>query len=351
MADREQKTFPALPRRRQQAREEGKIARSQDLTAAVSFFLASLTVAMLAPVAGRAVVGAFRAATAAAVQDLPKATMRAMAWPCAAAVIAAVALSLFSAVGTVVQGGLMVVPGKLAPDFSRMSLARYFGRVFSLATVMEVLKGTAKIALVVLFAWMAAERALLAYRATGNVAGGLSILHANLSRLLGWSAAIALAAGVGDYLYKHHEHETELMMTRQEFLEALKQEEVNPQVKRALRRAARRNFQRTRGIHQVATATVVVTNPTHFAVALRYRRGFDKAPLVVAKGANEGALKLIALARLSAVPVLENKLLARALYPVAEVGDFIPRQFYRAIAEVLALVMRAQSQAQAVRTA
>jgi flagellar biosynthetic protein FlhB len=88
---------------------------------------------------------------------------------------------------------------------------------------------------------------------------------------------------------------------------------------------------------------VVLTNPTHFAVALRYRRGFDQAPLVVAKGAGENAHRIVAIARMAAVPVLENKPLARALFKLVDAGEFIPRQFYRAIAEVLAAIMRAEA--------
>lgn len=132
-------------------------------------------------------------------------------------------------------------------------------------------------------------------------------------------------------------------MTRQEFFDQLKQDEGNPQVKRAIRRLRKKNFKRIRGIHQAATATVVLTNPTHYAVALRYRRGFDVAPLVVAKGAGENALRIISIARVAAVPVRENKPLARALFKVVEVGEHIPRQFYRAIAEVLATIMRAEA--------
>src|SRR5579862_9648187 len=131
-------------------------------------------------------------------------------------------------------------------------------------------------------------------------------------------------------------------MTRQEFLDQLKQDESTPKIKRAIRNARKKNFKRIRGIHQAAAATVVLTNPTHFAVALRYRRGFDQAPLVVAKGAGENAQRIIAIARLAAVPIMENKPLARALFKIVEVGEFIPRQFYRAIAEVLATIMRAE---------
>ena len=133
-------------------------------------------------------------------------------------------------------------------------------------------------------------------------------------------------------------------MTRKEFIDQLKQDEGNPLVKRAIRKAQRlRRLKRVAGIHQAATATVVLTNPTHYAVALRYRRGFDSAPLLVAKGAGENALRIISIARLAAVPVMENKPLARALFKTVEVGEQLPRQFYRAIAEVLATIMRAEA--------
>ena len=176
-----------------------------------------------------------------------------------------------------------------------------------------------------------------------DIAEGLAALAAASRRILYWSAAVALVAACADYAHKHHEHEAELRMTRQEFLEQLKQDEGNPQIKRAIRKLQKKSFKRIRGIHQAAAATVVLTNPTHYAVALRYRRGFDQAPLVVAKGAGENALRIVSIARLAAVPVQENKPLARALFKLVEVGEFIPRQFYRAIAEVLAAIMRAEA--------
>jgi len=345
MADREEKTFPALPQRRKRAREQGQIARSNDLTAAVSFVIAAIALACFAACFGRWSVGAFKAVISdARTGDLASGSTRSLAWLVIAAAGVAFILSLASTVGAMVQGGLVFAPVRLSPDLSRLNPVPYFGRVFSTPTLVELGKAAAKIVLIAMAAWLTARHAFELYAAGGGIAAGLLILHAGVRRLLGWSAVVGLLVAAADYGSKLYKHENDLKMTRQEFLDELKLEQGNPQIKGAIRRAQKKAWKRARGMHQAAAATVVLTNPTHFAVALRYRRGFDRAPLVVAKGAGEGAQRIITIARLAAVPVLENKPLARALFRVTEVGDFIPRQFYRAIAEVLTLVMRSQAQ-------
>ena len=245
-------------------------------------------------------------------------------------------------IGSTAQGGLVFAASQLAPDLSRLNPLKYFERIFSGAGLLELAKSGIKIVLIGFIAWSTAKWALEVAAGAHDIAEGLAALAAASRRILYWSATVALIAAGADYAHKRYEHEADLRMTRQEFLDQLKQDEGNPQIKRAIRNARRKNFKRIRGIHQAATATVVLTNPTHFAVALRYRRGFDQAPLVVAKGAGENALRIISIARLAAVPVMQNKPLARALFKVVDVGEFIPRQFYRAIAEVLATIMRAE---------
>lgn len=345
MAESEGKTFPALPQRRKRAREQGQIARSHDLTAAVSFVIAAIAIACFAAYFARWSVGAFNATISdAQTGDLAGGSARSIAWLVIAAAGVALILSLASMVGAMVQGGLVFAPARLSPDLSRLNPVPYFGRVFSTPTLIELGKASAKILLIGMAAWLTARHTFELYAAGGGIPNGLLILNAGVRRLLGWSAVVGLLVAAADYGSKLYKHESELKMTRQEFLDELKQEQGNPQVKSAIRRAQKKAWKRARGMHQAAAATVVLTNPTHIAVALRYRRGFDRAPLVVAKGAGEGAERIKTIARLAAVPVLENKHLARALFRVTEVGDHIPRQFYRAIAEVLTLVMRAQAQ-------
>lgn len=348
MADREQKLFPALPQKRQRAREQGRVARSRDLTSALSFAAGVMLLTGSSAMLGHFAIGAFRQALMASARDGFAGAMRhAFAWPLTITLGFAASLCAAAVAGAGVQGGLVLAPGGLAPDLTRLNPIKYFERVFSSTGLVELAKAAVKIIIIAMFAWRIARAALALAMASHGTQAQLVNLALSTQHLLYIAAAVALIAAGADYFHKRYEFEAELRMTRQEFMDELKQDQGNPAVKRAIRRAQRKGFKRVRGIHQAATATVVLTNPTHFAVALRYRRGFDPAPLVVAKGAGENAQRLIAIARLAAVPLLENKPLARALFKAVEVGETIPRQFYRAIAEVLATIMRADIQRQA----
>jgi flagellar biosynthesis protein FlhB len=347
MANREEKTFPALPQRRERAREQGQVARSRDLTSAITFCAAAIFFAAATTVASTFIIGAFQRALAFHdSNDLLAATRHDLALPLIVSIAALALLAGAATLGSAAQGGFLLTTAKLAPDLERLNPASYFQRVFSTTGLLELAKAGVKITIIGFAAWSTARWAMSLTNGARDFTEGLSALAAGARRILYWSAAVALIAAVADYFHKRYEYEAELRMTRQEFLDQLKQDEGNPQIKRAIRNARKKNFKRIRGIHQAAAATVVLTNPTHFAVALRYRRGFDQAPLVVAKGAGENAQRIIAIARLAAVPVMENKPLARALFKLVEVGEFIPRQFYRAIAEVLATIMRAELQHQ-----
>ena len=345
MADREEKTFAALPQKRQRAREQGQVARSRDLVSAISFVFATIIATSTIGFIGNALMTAFEQAFAAGrSDDLGRALATALLHPMVMVVAFSGLLAFSAAIGAGVQGGIMFTPVRLLPDLARLSPLGYFGRIFAVGGAIELGKAAVKIVLVAMAGWQAAQWALATGITSAGVGPQLLIMHTAVRRVLSWSAVLALVTAGADYVHKRYEHEADLRMTRQEFLDEIKHEEGNPLIKRAIRRAMRKGFKRVRGIHQVATATVVLTNPTHYAVALRYRRGFDSAPLVVAKGAGEIAHRLVAFARLAAVPVMENKPLARALFRGVEVGDQIPRPFYRAVAEVLGMIMRIDAQ-------
>ena len=344
MADREEKVFPALPQKRQRAREQGQVARSRDLTSALSFGIGVLLVCGATFVLSQFSLAGFQSLLAATASgDVPAALERTLRWPFLICAVAALLMAFASVVGAIAQGGIVFSLEKLTPDLAKLSPAKYFGRVFSAVGAVELAKAALKIAIIAFAGWKTAIWALALALSARGVSGGLQVLSLGVHRILYQGALVALVVAIGDYLHKRYEFETDLRMTRQEFLDELKLENGNPLIKRAMRKAQRKSFKRIRGIHQAAAATVVLTNPTHFAVALRYRRGFDQAPLVVAKGAGENAQRIKEIARMAAVPVMENKMLARALFKAVEVGDFIPRQFYRAIAEVLATIMRAEA--------
>ena len=150
--------------------------------------------------------------------------------------------------------------------------------------------------------------------------------------------ALGLVAGLS-YAYERFKNFQEMKMTRQEVKDEHKQSEGDGHTKNAMRRMARRLSQKQM-LEAVATADVVVTNPTHYAVALKYERGKDGAPVVLAKGENRFALRIKALAAEHGVPVVENKPVARMLYSIGEVGEAIPNTLYQAVAEILAFVYR-----------
>ncbi|MBV8055824.1 MAG: EscU/YscU/HrcU family type III secretion system export apparatus switch protein [Deltaproteobacteria bacterium] len=345
MAERDERIFPALPQRRQRAHEQGEIARSRGLTTAISFAAFAIIAASAEPFLGRQLLGVFRAAAAASSSDdIAVALGQSLILPVTCMLSIAVMLSAIAVAGTFLQGGIVFAPARVIPDFTRLNPMSFFARIFSTAGAVELAKDAIKVGLVVIISWKIAEGAFAAGESGHGIGNALIILSVAIHRLLYSCAALAIVIAIADYAYKSYKYEGELRMTRQEFLDELKQEEGNPQVKRAVRRAQRRHFKRVRGIHQAASASVVITNPTHLAVALRYRRGFDQAPLMVAKGAGEGAQRIVAIARLAAVPVLENRALARALFIGVEVGEQIPPRLYRAVAEVLAMIMRMERQ-------
>lgn len=159
--------------------------------------------------------------------------------------------------------------------------------------------------------------------------------YAFLSRLLLFLGAIAAVS----YAYEKYKTHQDLMMTRQEVKDEMKNMEGSPHAKAAIRRMARR-FSQRQMMAAVPTADVVVTNPTHYAVALRYDRGVDKAPMVLAKGENAFAQRIKALAAEHGVPMVENRPVARALFAIGKVGEPIPSELYKAVAEILAFVYR-----------
>ena len=158
-----------------------------------------------------------------------------------------------------------------------------------------------------------------------------------------------LLVGGADYLYQRWQHQRDLRMTKEEVKEESKQQQGDPAIKARIRRAQRIAAQR-RMLRDVPKATVVITNPTHFAIAVRYRRAggleeADAAPVVVAKGQDRMALRIREIAVEAGVPIVENPPLARALYATTEIGTWIPGDLYKAVAEVLAFVFKLQGAA------
>lgn len=238
-------------------------------------------------------------------------------------------------------GGWLFSAKALTPNFSRINPLTGIGNLFSMQSVVELVKAIAKATLVGIVAW------LVIMKQKEAVLGlGLESLHAGVTHLanLLWIAYISMTAALGlivmmDVPYQLWHYSNKLKMTRQELRQEAKESDGDPQIKAKIR-AQQREMARRRMMSEIPNADVVVTNPTHYAVALKYADGAMRAPMVVAKGADEVAAKIRELALEHAIPILEAPPLARALYQHAELEHEIPEALYTAVAEVLAYVFQ-----------
>jgi flagellar biosynthetic protein FlhB len=340
------RTEAPTPRRRQEAREQGRVAVSQELTGGLLLLAGAL--ALLwggAGLGGGLLDGVRRGLSGAAVRDLGPEQARALLVGLAAQaahLVAPLLAALFvvALVAMVFQVGFHFLPGLLAFRIDRLDPMAGLQRMFSLAGVVRGLAALAKVMIV----------AAVAYVVCSGRARELSALWQHdlpTAVALGWAvvlrlaiiAAIALLVLGGlDYAFQRYRLEQSLWMTRQELKEELKQEEGDPVIKARMRKLGREMSQR-RMMRDVPRATVVITNPTHLAIALRYEKG-QPAPRVLAKGAGHVAQRIVETARRHAVPVVERRPVAQALYKAVKVGQEVPAALYHAVAEVLAYVYR-----------
>ncbi|MES2472151.1 MAG: flagellar biosynthesis protein FlhB [Pseudomonadota bacterium] len=250
-------------------------------------------------------------------------------------------MMLASLAGHLVQGRPTFNLSKIAPDISKVSPMAGFKRLFGLEGWVNLLKGLAKIAIVGLAMWtqLWPERNHMEFMLTQTAAqmvGEMS--HLLFKVLLAALSALAVIAGL-DYFFQRMQFMSRNRMTKQEIKEEHKQNEGDPHIKSKIRQL-RHERSRKRMMAQVPTATVVIMNPTHYAVALKYESGKMAAPICVAKGVDALALRIRAVAEENDVAVIENPPLARALHAVVEIDEPVPPEHFKAVAQVIGYVLR-----------
>ena len=349
-SEKDQKTEEATPRRREQAREEGQVAMSQEFVSALMMAAGMLGVILFGQdvfgTLGAVVSGMARSVGGLGTQvmTIPDVTALMRASVITAAEMLAVLFLPVLAVGLVVgygQVGFQIAPKAVAPDPSKLDPIKGFQRLFSarswMRTGLSALKIVAIAASMVVVAVLhLPEIARVGESELGPLlaAVGTIVLRSGLAGLL----AMFLLSII-DLLFQRWQHEKDLRMTKEEVKEDHKTTEGDPHVKARVRALQREAAQR-RMMDEVPNATVVVTNPDHFAVALAYPRGADGEPLhaaprVVAKGMDHLAQRIKKVARDNGVLLYEDVPLARALYARVEIGQEIPDDFYAAVAAVL----------------
>jgi flagellar biosynthetic protein FlhB len=344
-SDSGDKTEPPTGRRRTEAREQGQIARSQDLSSALLLMGALLSLGWFGPHLMRSLINAMREyltttdpVTAGRVDVVPLVTSVVKSVLVAAGPIL-IAVMLVGILSNFVQVGFLLTTRPLEPKWDRLNPFNGIKRLFSTRTLVQLLMNLLKLTMVSWVAYVAiskrTDEILLAISIGGwhQVAVLAKVLYQVGIQL----AAILLVIALIDYGWQRFKFERDLRMTKEEVKEEMRRMEGDPIVKQRRRRMQfAAAIQRIR--KAVPKADVVVTNPTEFAIAIQYDAREMRAPTVVAKGQGYLAQKIREIAVAHGIPIVERKPLAQALYKTVEVGQEVPEKFYQAVAEILAYV-------------
>ncbi len=258
------------------------------------------------------------------------------------------AVTALLAVGvTFFQTKMLVAGESIKPKFSRINPLQGFKRLFSLRSIIEALKGVLKISILLILIYNYFSHVALSFSRflDMSLSQSCGILFQDIITLVIQIAVAFAVLAFFDYLYQWWDYERQLKMSKQEIKEEYKQTEGDPQVKGKIKQIQRQRAQQ-RMMQQVPGADVVIRNPTHFAVALRYHEKEDSAPVVLAKGMDELALRIVKVAEENGVSVVENVPLARSLYASVDLNREIPPELYGPVAEVLVYVLKLDQQTQ-----
>jgi flagellar biosynthetic protein FlhB len=344
----EEKTEPATPRKRQKTREEGQTARSQDLSAAVVIITGLVSIYVLSVLIWQSMIVMFQDSArhigsplmfddawwARPLAEGAKAFF--IGWLPVGFLCAIVALAIM-----IYQVGFVITVNPLIPKPDRFNPISGLKKIISTRSLVELLKGIVKalILLGLLFLMIRNERDLMVSVMMFSMEHGFSIIMKKVWDLAMRMTLALLVIALFDYVYQKWEFEKSIKMSKQEIKEEYKQMEGDPKIKQKIRQK-QRELARSRMMADVPKADAVITNPTHIAVAIKYEQKIMSAPTVVAKGEGFIAIKIKEIAEENDIPVIENKPLARALMSQVDVGESIPEDLYRAVAEVLAFVYR-----------
>ncbi len=340
-----ERTEQPTPKRRREAQREGQIAISVDVSTTVNLMAVTLVLMWIGPgLAQHARLVISRLWAPRSDIDLGSAVSLLKEAASAAAPVMVPVLTAAAVAGVI--AGLAQTRGALTirkarPKFSKLNPIKGFSRVIKKDAPIELVKSLLKIAIAVGAIWFAVSGNIEEYLGLPHLplfrSGGFQLSMALRALLAGTIAMIAVAAI--DYAWKHYQNEKQLKMSRSEVKDEMKQSQGDPQVRGKI---AGLMFERglKRMMGEVPQADVVVTNPEHISIALKYERAEMAAPRVLAKGAGFVALRIREIARESGVPIVENRPLARALYRSVKVGQSVPEQLFQAVAEVLAYVYR-----------
>ncbi|PZE22438.1 flagellar biosynthesis protein FlhB [Paenibacillus xerothermodurans] len=347
-----EKTEPATPKKRQESREKGQVARSMDVPAAFILFFCILSFYLFGGYMKDQIMLIFRSVlndyllmdtTVENIEKLFQQLMVQSLLLLTPIMLVAVVIAIFS---SYLQFGFLITGEPLKMKFSKLNPIEGARNIFGLRSLVELLKSLLKLFVIgyVVYSTLWEEKSHLMEFASIPLEGIFSII-ASISLKLGIKIGIVLIVlALFDYMYQKYEFEKGIRMSKQDIKDEYKKTEGDPLIKGKIREKQRR-MALQRMMQEVPKADVVITNPTHFAVALRYDAKQMQAPTVVAKGTGFLALKIKQIAKENGIITMENKPLARALYAQVEIGEGIPADMFQAVAEVLAYVYKMKGKA------
>ena len=351
------KTEKATPKKRRDERKKGNVFKSQDAVAVAGLLGTFATLWLLTGTFAQQLGGFMTLCLATAGEEsrdvggvCGELAVQGIVLVVKTVGIVALAAILCAVAATFAQTRFLVSTESMKPKFSRLSPLQGFKRLFSLKSLVETLKNLIKIAILMAIIFLSIRDMFL--ESSNYLYTDLTAAAAHLVEMAGEMvvriciAFVAVAAM--DFFYQRWDYEKNMMMTKQEVKEEYKQMEGDPQVKGKIKEIQRRRAQQ-RMMQQVPGSDVVIRNPTHFAVALRYKPDQDDAPIVLAKGQDNIALRIVQIAEENKVAVIENVPLARALYAQAELNQMIPPELYGAVAEVLVYIFKLNDKKQIVK--
>ena len=348
MADSGSKTEKATPKKRRDQRKEGNVLQSKDVASLVtfagSFFALSIFLeGMIVSIAQfmirfLGIAGTMTDTSNGNVLTLSSLFAVTLAKSLLPFLLVCVLLGIL---GSGMQTRFLFATKNLKPKFSRLNPLEGFKKLFSMQNIVELVKSILKlIVLIVLtYSMLKADMASTVKTMQLDIAKSVAFTFSMLKTLIIRIVIAFVAIAALDYLYQWWSFERKLRMSKQEVKEEYKQTEGNPEIKGRIKNLQQQRA-RMRMMQAVPDADVIIRNPTHFAVALKYDIDQNSAPIVLAKGQDELALRIIAVGEEGKVPVIENRPLARALYAETEINGEIPPAHYGAVAEILVYIYK-----------
>jgi len=345
----QEKTEEPTQRRLEKAREDGEVLSSKEMFVFASSAAGLLVLTVLGLLSGNILSGWSQLFSFSHPEELLTVKIK-NAWKSyqllltAAAVFGIPCFLFVVGMQAFVGNGLSISGKALGFKFEKLNLIKGLGRIFSVKGLVELIKSVAKVVLltscVVIFLWYFLPDII--YLSAGSLESGLGVLYRTLLLFIFCLIFILFAIGLGDYIWSRHTFLQKLRMTKQDLKEEFKESEGSPEVKSRMRRmqmeASQRAAEQSQAIDDVKDATVVITNPTHFAVAIKYDPSADAAPIILAMGKDIMAKRVIEQAELHSKSIIRSPILARALYFTGNIGQAISEQLYSAVASILAYV-------------